>query len=125
MAESEHPKPDPAVSHCPAASFSPACPKSHGLPTAWVGRTNVPLPSLLSPSAAEAAQRRRRRMAAKVLKQMAHTSTSCLTNPKFKPAAHAQGRDDRRSDPATGSGDRGWDLAGCDTEHSPGLARGR
>lgn len=55
-AESEHPKPDPAVSHCPAAS-SPACPKSRGCR----GRTSVPSLSLPSPAAAEAARRRRRR----------------------------------------------------------------
>lgn len=64
--------------------------------------------------------------AAMVLNQTAHSSTSCLTNPKPKPAAHAQRRDDR-SDPDTGSrrGDGGQDHAGCDTKHSPGLARGR
>lgn len=95
-AESEHPKLDPAVSHCLAASFSPACPGSRGHLTA--GRV-IPPPSLRL-------QRQHRGGGGRKHGCHGAKTTSCLVSSRAKPAAHVQGRDDGGSSPATGSGDR-------------------
>lgn len=102
-AESKHPKLDPAVSHCLAASFSPACPRSCDHLTA--GRV-IPRchchPWHLHRQHGGGGGRKHGCHSAKT----ANSSTLCLVSPRSKPAAHMQGKDDGRSDPATGSGDR-------------------